>query len=186
MELFEYDTVVEKLRHKRKKLDLNQADTANGAGINKATLNRLENKGTRNVNYQTIYSVWSYLDEEERKQTSSIVAEDIMSENIEWISPDDTARDAEILMRKRCFSQLPVKRPHENECVGTITERILMLNDDKSNLVEEIMGAPLVGVRPHTSKDTVVSLFKDDEDAVLVKDPEEEYYSGIVTPADTF
>lgn len=185
MELFDYDTITEKLRHKRRKLDLTQADVAKDADVDKSTVSRLENKGTRNINYQTVHTVWSELEKAE-SQPSDAVAEDIMTESVEWITVDDTARDAGIRMRKKCFSQLPVKPAERVECVGIVTERTLMLNEDNSKSIGEIMDARPIEVRPQTSKDAIINLFKDSEPVVLVKDPEDESYVGIVTPADTF
>lgn len=186
MELLEYDSIVEKLRDKRRKLDLTQSEVAHKAEVNKATVSRMENKGTKNINYQTVYSIWSELNRREQQQKPTDVAEDIMSPDIEWVITDESARDARMLMYEYCFSQVPVRLPEEKNSVGTVTERSLMETQNMSKSVDEVMDAPLIEVRPKTTKEVIVNIFKDGEDAVLVRDPDGDAYSGIVTRADTF
>jgi predicted transcriptional regulator len=186
MELLQFDSVVEKLEHKRRQLGLNQNKVADEAGIDKGTLSRIEREKVDGVNYNTIYSVWSVLQEEEQKQTSAERAKDIMSEEIAWITTDKSARNARDLMTDHCFSQLPVKSPEQEGCVGVVTEHNLMKTDNLSVKVNEVMDSPLIEIKPRTSKESIVNLFKDNEPAVLVRSAKSESYDGIVTPADTF
>lgn len=185
MELLQYDSVCEKLLHKRQKLGLNQNTVARKAEVDKATVSRVENKKVKNVNYQTVYDIWEALDGVEKEQSSMELAKDIMSDQITWVTADDSARDARKLMYECCFSQLPIKSPDRKECIGVVTERILMRTDDITVKLSEIMGPTLIEIKPKTSKETIINLFKDDEPAVLVKNNEGSYV-GIVTPADTF
>lgn len=178
MDLIPYESLMRKLRDKRRDVGLQQKTVASGAGISKAQLSRME-RGKADAKYSTVYAVWEYLREQENGNRAT--AADLMHPEIEWASVDETVRDARYRMLDNAYSQLPV-RDSSGGHVGSVTDRGLMEIDDLDRPVGEVMGPKFIEVTPETSKEAVLELFRDRKEAILVRDDDE--YIGIITTAD--
>lgn len=177
MELLPYESLMAKLREKRRALDVTQRQVASEAGVSPSQLSRMEN-GNAEAKYRTVYAVWETLRRHERADRET--AADRCSPTVAWAETDETVREAWLRMRNNHFSQLPV-RDGDGRHVGGVTERSFV-DASKEALVEDVMGPKFVEVAATTGRDALAALLREETPAVLVRgDPD---YAGIVTTAD--
>lgn len=179
MELLPYESLMAKLREKRRALDVTQRQIASEAGVSPSQLSRMEN-GNAEAKYRTVHAVWETLRRHEAVDRKT--AAELCSPTVAWADTDETVRDAWLRMRTHHYSQLPV-RDGAGRHVGGVTERSFV-DAPKTAPVAEVMGAKFVTVSPETSRETLAALLREETAAVLVRGGEDDSYAGIVTTAD--
>ncbi|MFX1312534.1 MAG: CBS domain-containing protein [Promethearchaeota archaeon] len=173
------------IKRLRKKLGITQKKLGEELNIPQSTISRIEN-GSIDPPYSKIKILYEYL-ENKRKEREKMKkqAEDIMSNDIIFIKPNSSIRDAVDLMNKHGISQLPILEQQQNlgsltskKIQKFITENPKIMNGD----VSLIKGLPFPEVnRDWGIKD--VSKLLENYPAVLVKD-ENYNFIGIITDAD--
>lgn len=179
MELLPYESLMVKLREKRRRLDVTQRQVASEAGVSPAQLSRMEN-GNAEAKYRTVHAVWETLRRHERANRET--AAELCSPTIAWAETDEPVREAWLRMREHYYSQLPVRDGDERH-VGGVTERSFV-DADKDAPVEAVMGPKFVEVSAETGRDALAALLREETPAVLVRDGADVSYRGIVTTAD--
>lgn len=177
MELLPYESLMRKLREKRRSLNVTQRQVASEAGVSPSQLSRMEN-GNAEAKYRTVHAVWESLRRHERAAQET--AATLCSPDVAWAAADESVRAAWLRMRENHFSQLPV-RDDAGRHVGGVTERSFV-DADKTAPVREVMDSRFVEVSSTTARETLAALLRDETPAVLVRDGDE--YNGIVTTAD--
>lgn len=170
----------EDLREKRKALGMTQSELADRAGVSQPLIARIEN-GDVDPRLSTLESVVEVF---ESAEEDAVAAEDLMSDEVVTVSPDDTVRDAVETMREAQFSQLPVVE--DGVPVGSTSDAMVARarpnTDDLPHAsVAEIMGESFPTVSPGSDISTVSRLLNH-SDAVLVT--REGKLVGIITDAD--
>ena len=177
MELLPYESLMAKLREKRRSLDVTQRRVASESGVSSSQLSRMEN-GNAEAKYRTVHAVWETLRRHERAERET--AAELCSAEVAWAETDETVREAWLRMRENHFSQLPVRNA-EGRHVGGVTERSFV-DARKDQQVGEVMGPKFVNVSPTTGRDALAALLQEETPAVLVRG--EHGFGGIVTTAD--
>lgn len=106
MELLEYESLMRKLRDKRRRLGTEQREVAQRAGVSPAQLSRME-RGKADAKYATVFRVWQTLRELETERAET--AADLCAEDICWVTTGETGRDARRKLLTHDDSQLPVR-----------------------------------------------------------------------------
>jgi len=105
-------------------LGLNQKQLAELCDIPTSLLNMIE-KGKAKPSYDNLVKIFDVLDVKEKKLLGKLkTAEQICTKNIQNIKKNDLIEDAQKIMNKKAFSQLPVY--DYSECVGLITENSIL------------------------------------------------------------
>jgi len=170
----------EDLREKRESLGMTQSELADRAGVSQPLIARIEN-GDVDPRLSTVGRIVEVF---ETAEEDTVTAEDLMSDGVVSVSPDDTVRDAVDTMQDAQFSQLPVVE--DGVPVGSASDAMVArARSDTDDLphapVEEIMGESFPTVSP-TSDLATVSRLLDHSSAVLVT--REGKVAGIITDAD--
>lgn len=176
MDLLPYESLMRKLREKRRTLGLQQKRVAAEAGVSPAHLSRMEN-GAAEAKYSTVHAVWETLDRHERERRET--AADVATREVVWADAAESVRSAWRTMLDGHYSQLPVRC--DGRTVGSVTERCLVDADHEAP-VASVMTGRFVEVPPETGRETLAALLRDGNRAVMVRDGAE--YLGIVTAAD--
>lgn len=179
MELLAYESLMRKLRDKRRDLGIQQKELAADAGVSAAQLSRME-RGNADAKYATVYEVWRTLKRYEADETET--AAELCTPTIDWVRTDQTGADAAQLLLENDYSQAPVRAPDGGRAVGSITTELLLGAGVSDQPVEELMQNPFIEVRPDTSKAAVKEHLSSHRDAVLVYSRGE--YRGIITQFD--
>lgn len=179
MELLPYESLMTKLREKRRALDVTQRQVASEAGVSPSQLSRMEN-GNAEAKYRTVHAVWETLRRHERESRET--AAELCSPTVAWADTDESVRDAWLRMREHHYSQLPV-RDARGRHVGGVTERSFV-DAEKDAPVEAVMGPKFVEVSAATGRETLAALLREETAAVLVRGRDDDSYAGIVTTAD--
>jgi predicted transcriptional regulator len=138
--------------------------------------------GNAEAKYSTVYRVWETLQRAESNTEDT--AADLCTENIEWVTTDQTGRTAKDLMTDNAFSQVPVQEADSMRSVGSVTDQLLMDVEEIDQPINELMADPFSEIHPETSRSTVIQLLREGDDAVLIQATDGQGYLGIVTPAD--
>ncbi len=170
----------EDLREKRNELGLTQSELADEAGVSQPLIARIEN-GDVDPRLSTVTRIVEVFEGHEERR---VTAEDLMSEEVISVSPDDTVRAAVDRMQESQFSQLPVV--DDDIPVGSMTDSIVArargeVDDLPDADVEDIMGESFPTVSPEEDLSTLSRLL-DHSSAVLVT--ERGRVVGIVSEAD--
>ena len=148
---------IKEIKEIRKKLDLTQGQLAKRADVSQSLIAKIE-AGRLDPTYSNAIKIFDALKDFGEKQ--EVKAEQIMSEKMISILPDDSIKDAITKMKKQGFSQLPVIQEHK--AIGLISESDILdsLIENKGETVEDIMeGAPPV-VSGETSASVISNLLK--------------------------
>ena len=170
----------EDLREKRQALGMTQSEIADRAGVSQPLIARIEN-GDVDPRLSTVSRIVEVF---ETAEEDTVTAEDLMSDEVVTVSPEDTVRDAVETMQDAQFSQLPVVE--DGVPVGSASDAtVARARSDTDDLpharVGEIMGESFPTVSPNSDISTVSRLLNH-SDAVLVT--LEGKLVGIITDAD--
>ncbi len=168
-----YETLVEEIKSKRKKLGWSQRELASRADVSKSLVGKLERK--ENIpNYKNVRKIYRALN----RQDDRLTAEQFITSDIESVKPDDEIREAARIMKENDFSQLPVK--DEGRYIGIITSQDIANEDDRGLSVRELDYHVPPKIPHDTPKDDFKTMFKSNN-AVLVQ--KKDRVIGIITPA---
>jgi|APHM01.1.fsa_nt_gi Predicted transcriptional regulator with C-terminal CBS domains len=179
MELLEYESLMRKLKDKRRELGIQQKELAGKADVSAAQLSRMEN-GRADAKYATVYDVWQELKRYEDEQTDT--AADLCTPTIDWVSTNQIAAEAARLLIENDYSQAPVREPDKQRAVGSINTEALLETAGSDQPVSELMTDPFVEVPPSTTKTAIREHLVTQKNAVLVWSDSE--YRGIITKFD--
>jgi len=179
MELLEYESLMRKLRDRRRELGIQQKQLAADAGVSAGQLSRMEH-GKADAKYATVYDLWQALSRYEDKQAAA--AADLCTPTIDWVTTDQTGGGAARLLLNNDYSQAPVRDPTGGRAVGSITTETLLAEGSSDQQVTELMAEPFVEVRPDTPRAVVEGHLTANECAVLVWS--DGTYHGIITQFD--
>lgn len=186
------------LRSLRYRVDIPQSELADEIGVSPSQISKIENDCER-AKYGDIYRILTVLSERASDDTEPVISwldskRETRSEDyrLEYLSPEDTVREAKNLISDLDISQLPVI-DSSGSCIGAVRAEDLVstsVSDDDS--VEEHMSRRLREIAADVSVSEVRRLFSSgSSDAVLVRaegfDREAvdgTRYLGILTPAD--
>lgn len=139
--------------------------------------------GEVDPSYSTLKSIVEALNRGDRKERT---LQEVMSEQVVAVSPEDPIRGAVEEMRERGFSQLPVL--DDEVAVGSVSEEDVVhaLAEDESEEigdqpVQEIMGAPFPTLDPEEPVEMALRMLED-RHAVLVVEGGK--VTGLLTKAD--
>ncbi len=168
---------LDKIRTRRKALDLTQSQLSKEASVSQSTLHKIEKKD-RKPSYDKAKRIFEALDrigsQDEEK------AKDKMSSPVDSVSPNDKISKARKIMKKKNFSQLPVVG--DGFVVGGLTERDIALKEHQDeDAVSSIMGEEFPTVKEETSLSAVKALLRENQ-AVLIK--KKKKIIGIINWAD--
>lgn len=170
----------EDLREKRQSLGMTQSEIADRAGVSQPLIARIEN-GDVDPRLSTVSRIVEVF---ETAEEDTVTAEDLMSDEVVTVSPDDTVRDAVETMQEAQFSQLPVVE--DGVPVGSTSDAtVARARSDTEDLpharVGDIMGESFPTVSSGADI-TTVSRLLNHSSAVLVT--REGRLVGIITDAD--
>lgn len=179
MELLTYESLMRKLRDKRRTLGIQQKQVAAEADVSAAQLSRMEN-GKADAKYTTVYDVWETLKRYEDDEATT--AADLCTSSIDWVTTDQTGVEAARLLLDNDYSQAPVREPTGGRAVGSLTTETLLEEGSSDQPVTDLMSDPFVEVPPDTPRLGIESLLRTDSNAVLVR--LDGTYRGIITKFD--
>ncbi|MDY6764303.1 MAG: CBS domain-containing protein, partial [Halobacteria archaeon] len=169
------------IRNKRKDLGLTQSQLAERAEVSQPLIARIE-KGDVDPRLSTLRRIINVLEHTEEERAT---AEDLMTEEIESVSPDDTVRNALNKMNSTGYSQLPVLE--SGVPVGSVSYEIIAHPDseDLSELpdtkIRDIMVNPFPTVSADSNLDMVSHLLDHNKAVLVTKNGR---VVGIITNAD--
>ncbi|MFX1428033.1 MAG: CBS domain-containing protein [Promethearchaeota archaeon] len=173
------------IKRLRKKLNISQKELADKLKLTQSTISRIES-GSIDPPYTKFKMIYEYLENEKSKRKKSkMYAKDIMTQDIKFIKPSSTIREAVEIMNDHGISQLPIIENKNN--YGSITSKKIQkyITDNP-----EILGADVTLIKelpfPEVNetwnvKDISNLLIR--YSAVLVKDDRHNFV-GIITDAD--
>ena len=170
----------EDLKEKRKSLGMTQSELADSAGVSQPLIARIEN-GDVDPRLSTVSRIVEVF---ETAEEDVVTADDLMSDGVISVAPDDTVRDAVETMQDAQFSQLPVVKdgvPVGSTSDATVARARSQTEDLPHAPVEDIMGESFPTISPDADLSTVSRLL-DHSSAVLVT--REGKVAGIITDAD--
>ncbi len=176
MELVPLEKLSTMLKKKRQRNGIKQKKAASIAGMSPSHVNRIENN-TTNPSYQSVYKLWKTLDQLENRELKT--AEDLMNNPVEAVSKNVTLEEVAVRMRENDYSQLPVIE--KGDCIGRITESMIINSGNPDQKVEDVMDSQLMEVQPSTPKTVVREILKN-EPAIIVTENSE--IKGIIAKAD--
>ena len=179
MELLEYESLMGKLRDRRRELGIKQKRLAAEAGVSAGQLSRME-RGKADAKYATVYDLWQALTRYEDEQ--AVTAADLCTPAIDWVTTDQTGGEAARLLLNNDYSQAPVREPTGGRAVGSITTETLLEQGSSDQPVTELMAEPFVEVRPETPRTVVEGHLTANQNAVLIWS--DGAYHGIITKFD--
>lgn len=164
-------------------MGLTQSRLAELANVSQSLVSQIES-GEVDPRLSTMSRIASALNQ--REATKDILAEDICTRELVFVTPQDLVTRAAGLMWTRKISQLPVLEDGKN--IGSVSEKSITAEIAKGSAknlagrkIESIMQEPFPMISGQTTMDVVLTLLQDDL-AVLVMDEGE--ISGIITKAD--
>ena len=173
----------EDVKKLRKRLGLTQSEVARLAGVSQSLVSQIES-GEVDPRLSTLKRIIDTLNEEERER--DVYAEDILVENLIYVSPDDKVTEAANVMWTNYISQLPVIQEGKN--LGSISEKAITEEIAKGSsrdlvdkAIREIMRDPFPMIGKKTRIEIIISLLQDNL-AVLVM--EKGKIIGIITNTD--
>ena len=148
---------LEEVKKIRKKLGMTQSELASCAGVSQSLIAKIES-GRIDPTYTKANKIFTALNELEKKE--EIKAEQLMTNKIIDISPDDSIKDAIAMMKKSQISQLPVIDNHK--LIGLVSESTILdaLLKSKATKVKEIMQEAPPIVSKTTSIQVISNLLK--------------------------
>ena len=170
----------EDLREKRETLGMTQSELADSAGVSQPLIARIEN-GDVDPRLSTVSCIVEVF---ETVEEDTVTAEDLMSDEVVTVSPEDTVRDAVERMQEAQFSQLPVVEdgvPVGSTSDATVAHARSETDDLPHARVGDIMDEPFPTVSSGADM-TTVSRLLNHSSAVLVT--REGKLAGIITDAD--
>ena len=174
---------IEDVKKLRKRLGLTQSEVARLAGVSQSLVSQIES-GEVDPRLSTLKRIIDTLNEEERER--DVYAEDILVENLIYVSPDDKVTEAANVMWTNYISQLPVIQEGKN--LGSISEKAITEEIAKGSsrdlvdkAIREIMRDPFPMIGKKTRIEIIISLLQDNL-AVLVM--EKGKIIGIITNTD--
>jgi predicted transcriptional regulator len=170
---------------RRKALGKTQAELARLCEIGQSFVAKIE-RGEAMPSYVIAVKLFEALDRLESKHAESLSdlhAGDVMVKKVITVTPADRAEHARKIMLEKNISQLPVVDGKSGLPVGSITERTLIGKEIEAKMVREIMDRNVFpAVAPHTRLSVVISILREQEQAVLVM--ERAKIAGIITKYD--
>lgn len=144
------------------------------------------------IDVADIYSQGQTGKKEERKQI--FYARDIMSKNVESISPDDSIAKVEMIFHSKRFRHMPVV-DSSNFLQGILSERDLLKHtihtlrnsiiESNQEKVKDIMQSKVLSAFPETPiREIARIMFEEKVGAVPILDKEKKHLVGIITRAD--
>ena len=162
---------------------MTQSEVARLAGVSQSLVSQIES-GEVDPRLSTLKRIIDTLNEEERER--DVYAEDILVENLIYVSPDDKVTEAANVMWTNYISQLPVIQEGKN--LGSISEKAITEEIAKGSsrdlvdkTIREIMRDPFPMIGKKTRIEIIISLLQDNL-AVLVM--EKGKIIGIITNTD--
>ena len=168
-----YDTLVEKIKEKRRELGWSQKTLAERAGVSKSLVGKLE-RGDNIPNYENVCKIYNAFEEKKNSR-----AEDYMNEDIVSVEVEDKIKKAAEIMNDNDFSQLPVKR--NNNYIGLITSTDIASKEDREKPIQSMKLHSLPVIPYDTPKEDFTDMFNTHQ-AVLIKSNRKTL--GMITPAD--
>ena len=169
---------IEDIKRVRKKLGMTQFDLAKQANVSQSLVAKIESKRI-DPTYTKAKRIFRVLEDFERKDQVS--ASHVMSTKVISIGPEESIKDAIMLMKKHQISQMPVME--SSHIVGLLSESIILdaLMEGKAKLVKEIMvdAPPLV---PKNANTQMISSLLRHCPLVLVS--EQGKIVGVITKSD--
>lgn len=169
----EYDTLVEKIKEKRRELGWSQKTLAKRAGVSKSLVGKLE-RGDNIPNYKNVCKIYNAFEEK-----GNTKAEDYMNEDIVSVNVEDRIKKAAKMMKDNDFSQLPVKR--NNNYVGLITSTDIASEEDRDKPIETMKLHSLPVIPYDTPKEDFTDMFNTHRAVLIEKNGKK---LGLITPAD--
>jgi len=167
----------------RKEVGWTQRELARATGLSQSYINKIE-RNEADPGYMTAKRIFQTLHDavtSNKRPADKKICKDIMAMNVEYVTSNQTVKEARKLMIKNDYSQIPVI---DNGLVkGSVTDRLLvkLTQSDSDSKVQDIMERRFPIVDPDTKLETLRHLL-DEYHAVLVDKGNREY--GIVTKHD--
>ncbi len=143
---------LEEIKEIRKKLGITQNDLARRANVSQSLIAKIE-AGRIDPTYTKVQKIFTALSDLGKKH--ELKAEEIMTQKIVFLEPEDELTEAIKKMKKFGISQMPVVEEHKS--VGIVSESIILeaMLDKKEKLkVKDVMGES----PPVVSKESPVSV----------------------------
>lgn len=144
------------IKQRRKILNINQKQLAEGTGISQSFIAKLES-GKLNPSYDLAVKIFNYLDNLEKKIEKS--CEQVMHKNVIYLEISDKIKQAIHLMKKNSISQMPIK--NQKDIVGSISEDkiySLLTENEREDILERKIGDFLEDPFPTLPKHAPLSL----------------------------
>jgi predicted transcriptional regulator len=148
---------VSEIKTIRKNIGLTQGELAKQAEVSQSLIAKIE-AGHIDPTYSKVKKIFSVLDD--LSKSKQVKAKDIMNKKLIGIDPKTNIKDIIKEMRRHSISQMPVVK--DNQCIGLISETILLDAFNKPNVkrAEDIMGDIPPTIAKDTSIDIISSLLK--------------------------
>jgi len=169
---------IEEIKHIRKKLGLTQNELAQRAQVSQSLIAKVES-GRLDPTYSNAQKIFNALNELSKK--NELKAEELMTDRIISVSPEDPIKDAIVKMKKFNISQMPVIE--EQKSIGFVSESIILeaLLKSQAKRVKEIMQDSPPIISKNTTLSVVSTLLKF-HPLILVS--EDGRLKGIITKSD--
>jgi predicted transcriptional regulator len=172
---------VEGIGKMRKQLGLTQKKLAALAGVSQSLIAKIES-GNIDAAYSKVMQIKQALEAEQNKAKKTVL--EIMTKDIESVSPSDTLHRAVSLMRAKDISQLPVLE--EGKCIGSLSDSMIVdllasNKDPKGMKVREVMLDSFPVIPANSIVDVAISLLHNYRAVLIEKDGK---LAGIITRAD--
>ena len=112
---------LDQIKRLRKKLDLNQKELANRAGVSQSLIAKIE-AGKIEPTYTKACRIIETLKDIEEKEDAK--AEELMNKKIVFVKPEDEVKDVIKIMKQKSISQIPVRK--DKVVCGLISEKIIL------------------------------------------------------------
>jgi len=172
---------VEGIGKMRRQLGLTQKKLADLAGVSQSLIAKIES-GSIDPAYSKVIQIKQALEQEQVKMKKAVP--EIMTANIESVSPSDTLHKAVSLMRSKDISQLPVL--DEGKCVGSLSDSMIVdllasNKDPKGMKVREVMLDSFPVIPANSLADVAINLLHHYRAVLVEKNGK---LAGIITRAD--
>jgi predicted transcriptional regulator len=173
------------IKRLRKKLNISQKELAAELNLRQSTISRIEN-AMIDPPYTKFKMIYEYLEREKSKRKKSKrYAKDIMTQDVKFIQPNSTIREAVEIMNEENISQLPIIENNHN--FGSVTSKKIQkfITDNPEILgvdVSLIKELPFPEVDENWNVKDISNLLIR-YSAVLVKNQQHNFV-GIITDAD--
>jgi predicted transcriptional regulator len=172
---------VEGIGKMRKRLGLTQKQLATLAGVSQSLIAKIES-GNIDAAYSKVMQIKQALENEQNKAKKTVL--EIMTKDIESVSPSDTLHKAVSLMRAKDISQLPVVE--NGKCIGSLSDSMIVdllasRKDPKGMMVREVMMDSFPVIPANSLVDVAINLLHHYRAILIEKDGK---LAGIITRAD--